>query len=1206
MEGPIKTNSLVLLAYLFSAQLGSLLEFTPDQISPVWPAAGVALAGVLLYGNGVVVGIFLAKLLHLWIGSGTALVWPEALLVCSGVALQALVGGVLVRRFAGFPNPLVSLFDVVRFLLWGGIVASCISASGGITVLWLYSHINQEELLFSWTTWWVGDAVGVFFVTPMLLAWLSPRVEQWKTRRWSMTLSMSVALLLLIGFSGSVRYWEGIRLANQFKHEAGDLHQLLTEFRDEQIGVLYSLRGFYRASEEVTREEFRAYVGPVLARNSGVQALSWNPIVSRQQRDAFEAEMQQQGFAGYLVTGRDPQGSVLIGEERDEYAPVAFIEPMFLNQRALGYDLYSSPERKQVLDLARRSGRVAASGVMTLAEGEQAGLMLSLPVSSGGASVDQLDGFVVSVLRLGFALESLLDNQLKPGMSYRLLDVTRSERLKQVRAFGLQPDQELDVQQRLADQLVHPVYEQLFEFEFAERNWILEVVADGRYLMANRHLPAWFLLLSGFLVACLVGVFVTLMTGRDYELRRLVVEQTTALRQREERLRMNQFALDHMAVGVYLINQLGRFVYANQTACSDLEYTQDEILNMDVADVNPCFDMSQWPAHWDKLKRDGMLQFETTHQSKHGRLLKVDVVANYFEYSGGGYNLAFVRDISGRKTREVELRKLSAAIEQSPVSVMITDLEGIIEYVNPALLRITGYSSEEVLGQNPRLFSSGRTAEAVYANMWRVLRSGGVWYGEFCNRCKDGSLIWESASITPVFDEAGVPSHYLAVKENITSSRRARERLRQSEQMLNRAQSLAHIGSWKLDFSTGKLYWSDETCRIFGLPPDSALDYQGFLRFVHPDDQERLDDAWLAALDGGEYDIEHRIIVAGEVKTVQQRAEFEFDAQGNAQRGIGTIHDVTERKRTDAALQDSELRYRSLVTALSEGVMLREANGRIATYNPAASQILGDTLQAMQCSGPGQGVVQLYRDNGEPLPGNEYPSMLTLATGEPCRDVVVGVERVEGGRIWLSVNTEPLCHKDQTKPYAVVISFQDITRRRQAEQDLKVLATTDALTGLLNRRACALGIEQELARCKRLPSHQCALLMMDLDHFKSINDRHGHAVGDLALIHFTKLLKSSQREIDTVGRWGGEEFVMLLPGTDLDGAKAYAERLREQLSESSVAGIGVELRLTVSIGVALLDPDDLYSDAALVRADGAMYRAKTEGRNRVITQQDLH
>ena len=183
----------------------------------------------------------------------------------------------------------------------------------------------------------------------------------------------------------------------------------------------------------------------------------------------------------------------------------------------------------------------------------------------------------------------------------------------------------------------------------------------------------------------------------------------------------------------------------------------------------------------------------------------------------------------------------------------------------------------------------------------------------------------------------------------------------------------------------------------------------------------------------------------------------------------------------------------------------------------------------------------------------------------------------------------------------VVLSLAiDITERRQMEVDLKELAITDPLTGLPNRRHFMAALERELARVKRFKTQPAAVLMVDLDHFKRINDRHGHAVGDAVLVHFAQLVRESLRITDTAGRMGGEEFAVLLPGADLETAREFAERLRHRVLRMPTAHEGAVIPLTASIGVSVLAPDDPRAETAMARADAAAYRAKEAGRNQVV------
>lgn len=171
----------------------------------------------------------------------------------------------------------------------------------------------------------------------------------------------------------------------------------------------------------------------------------------------------------------------------------------------------------------------------------------------------------------------------------------------------------------------------------------------------------------------------------------------------------------------------------------------------------------------------------------------------------------------------------------------------------------------------------------------------------------------------------------------------------------------------------------------------------------------------------------------------------------------------------------------------------------------------------------------------------------------------------------------------------------------QAEKALHAQATEDALTGLFNRRYFQQVAEQELLRCRR-SGGSVALLLMDIDFFKHINDTQGHDAGDQVLVSVGRLLKKASREIDTLARWGGEEFVLLMPDADAEAARGAAERLRLAVQEMPMrTPSGKEIRCTLSFGVTCLGPDEPLS-GAFGRADRALYRSKTEGRNRVSVE----
>jgi diguanylate cyclase (GGDEF)-like protein/PAS domain S-box-containing protein len=199
----------------------------------------------------------------------------------------------------------------------------------------------------------------------------------------------------------------------------------------------------------------------------------------------------------------------------------------------------------------------------------------------------------------------------------------------------------------------------------------------------------------------------------------------------------------------------------------------------------------------------------------------------------------------------------------------------------------------------------------------------------------------------------------------------------------------------------------------------------------------------------------------------------------------------------------------------------------------------------------------------------------------------------------------PMYDTNGDPQYLVCVTI-DITDQKLAEaaladseKRLRTLATTDSLTDLPNRRQFLEQLTDEFARVQRFGSQRSSLVMIDIDHFKRINDQFGHAEGDAMLKHFAQLMRNTLRVIDTPGRLGGEEFAIILPGTGPAGARTFAERLCAAVANTPMMRDGKTLSATLSIGVATMDPHDSNAEDALLRSDEALYRAKRNGRNRV-------
>ena len=302
---------------------------------------------------------------------------------------------------------------------------------------------------------------------------------------------------------------------------------------------------------------------------------------------------------------------------------------------------------------------------------------------------------------------------------------------------------------------------------------------------------------------------------------------------------------------------------------------------------------------------------------------------------------------------------------------------------------------------------------------------------------------------------------------------------------------------------------------------------------------------------------------------------------------IWTLVDTTEHRQAEQALGAARSHLLEVIRHFPGGVLVQAADGSVLTVNPALCELIGDGCTPEELIGMSR--VEVRRRVGR-----------CMLRSRPLRQFLEG--QLGGQELELpdgrTLSIEQIRLGDQASEQGSLWIVHDISRHRRREKDLRRLAATDSLTGLSNRGHF---IEQMAYAVKAAESggDEGCFLMLDLDHFKHINDSRGHAAGDTVLIHFAQVLKHHLlREGDLAGRLGGEEFGVLLPQTTGEQGLAIAERLRAAVADSPIdVGSAVPVRLTVSIGVTLLHQD---STQVLARADAALYRAKHQGRNQVV------
>ncbi|MCW5978714.1 MAG: PAS domain S-box protein [Bryobacteraceae bacterium] len=401
----------------------------------------------------------------------------------------------------------------------------------------------------------------------------------------------------------------------------------------------------------------------------------------------------------------------------------------------------------------------------------------------------------------------------------------------------------------------------------------------------------------------------------------------------------------------------------------------------------------------------------------------------------------FITDVTQRKRAEHELRRYQLVARNSRDIVLFLRLDdGRIVEANAAAEAAYGYRRDELLAltvfdlRAPADRSSARRQMAE-ADVKSILF-------EALHQRKDGSVFPVEVSSQGATIEGA--RMLISVVRDITARRGVEQALRESQADLNRAQAVAHTGSWRLDLARNELIWSAETHRIFDVPVGARLTYKAFLSRVHPEDRQLVDRAWEAALKGQPYDIEHRIIADGQVKWVRERAELDLDVEGRLVAGFGTVQDITARKQAEEALRVAHLelerslaQLRAVVDHLTEGVIVCDLRGRLLYWNPAALAMheyvsleegqreLAEFHRNYELASAGDGV----------LPVEQWP-LARILRGETIRDVETFVRRRDSQwrRVFKYGGT--LARDNRGNPLLAVLSVTDVTEAKRAEEEI--------------------------------------------------------------------------------------------------------------------------------------------------------------------------
>src|SRR5665648_162165 len=542
-----------------------------------------------------------------------------------------------------------------------------------------------------------------------------------------------------------------------------------------------------------------------------------------------------------------------------------------------------------------------------------------------------------------------------------------------------------------------------------------------------------------------------------------------------------------------------------------------------------------------------------------------------------------------------QLRIQSTALSAAANAIILTDRTGKLLWANPAFAQLTGYAFEEVQGRNIRFLQSGYQDSAFYKIMWDTVLSGETWRGELINRHAKGSLYREEMTLTPVQVDGVEVTHFIAIKQDVSEYFATHKALRDSEERYQEMFENMSNAVAVFQFSEDEKIFH---CKAFNRAAEKIENVPRSEVLDQPLDQFFSKHESLGLLK-----IFNHVFRTGEAlhfpATYYHNGRIPGWREGfiyklSTGEVVAIYEDVTRRKQDEEILWLEKERAQITLASIGDAVITTNVQVEITYLNPVAERMTGWTNE--QAKGlPLLSVFKLHNENTGQAVANPVIQCLSEKRIVTLANHTTLTHR-DGSRFAIEESAAPICDRRGAVIGAVLV-FHDVSEKRALLHQLFHQAHHDALTGLPNRVLFKDRAQQALAQAHRQQA-QVAVLFLDLDRFKLINDTLGHTVGDQLLLATADRLVASLREGDTVSRQGGDEFLILLPRMRSENQVAQVAQKLINIFKEPLHLQEKEIYITVSLGIALYPSDGEDIENLIKYADAAMYHAKEEGRNR--------
>ncbi|SMF17968.1 CHASE domain-containing protein [Pseudobacteriovorax antillogorgiicola] len=533
---------LIAIAYYLLGTLGLTFAIPPGFATSIWPPSGLALSAGLLWGYRAIGGVFLGSFtLNLLISSGGS--FSDAMnlntlvtgaSIAFGSSIQALVAFKIVKTVTQRDLDLKSFSTVVKFMIIGGPISCLISPSVGTTTLYHQDAINSDGLATTWLTWWVGNTLGVLVFAPITLCFFNPKSSLWKRRRLTVVVPLTIAFLGVAFFFQKGLEWEIQRANLVFQESADDINHAIIQRLSEYSKNVTIFESFVKLQGSINEAKFAEIADHFLRFNPGILALSWNRVLSDEQRKSFETWMKEKGSNTFEIRDKTAEGLVP-ADQHSNYVVVTYIEPRERNIKALGLNIYSNPKRKLAIDRAVQIKGPVTTEIISLVQGERThdGMLLLYPVFKNRnieePNLTRVMGFLVVVIDIQVMVETSLQRLNKQGMDLFVIDRTpnTSEILvysstKENHPISYYETLSLDSENKFSTSR---------KFSFGARDFEIITSLKSESIMRDQSWKLWFLSLVGLLFVSLLNTLLLVISGRE-----AVVEAAFIQKQQAEKI----------------------------------------------------------------------------------------------------------------------------------------------------------------------------------------------------------------------------------------------------------------------------------------------------------------------------------------------------------------------------------------------------------------------------------------------------------------------------------------------------------------------------------------------------------------------------------------------------------------------------------------------------------------------------------------------